>query len=109
MTRIAFSCSAASWVRAWTRRARDRSAVTVLRVSTSQSVRVRSREARAIHGGQLVPTEPVPDVLGGGDDQAEHLTLGVGGGLHRRASRGQQHRQRLPVTARTWGAQPGPR
>jgi hypothetical protein len=35
------------------------------------------------HRGKLLTVEPNPDRLGRGDDQAEDLLLGLGGGIDR--------------------------
>lgn len=61
------------------------------------------------HRRQLLAAEPLPDRLGGCDDQAEHLPLSVGGGLDRGPAGGQQHRQGLTVPAATRGAESRPR
>lgn len=107
MARITFSCSAASAVKAWTRRAKVRSTVTVVRVSRFQEGVDPQCGGGAQHRGQLLVAEPRPDGFRGGDDEAEQLLLG-GRGLDRGAAGGQQHGQGLTVPTVAWGAEPGP-
>jgi hypothetical protein len=59
------------------------------------------------HRGDLRPAEAGADRLGRGDDEAEQLTLRVGGSVDGRAPRGQQHRQRLTVAATARGSELG--
>ena len=46
-------------------------------------------------------TQPPTEAVGSGDHEGVELALAVGGGLNRRASGGQPHRQRRPVTGRS--------
>lgn len=105
MVRIAFSCSFASALNARKRRANERSASNG-RVGLDVPRRVGPQgRGGDEHPGQLLATEPFTDGLGCSDDEAEHLLLGLGGGVDRRAARGQEHRQRLAIPAATWGPQ----
>ena len=51
------------------------------------------------HRGQLLTAEPDSDGFGCGNDQAEDLQLGLGGGVDRGAASSQQHGKCLTVTA----------
>jgi hypothetical protein len=63
----------------------------VLVVSTSHDECTRSFGGGVQHRGKLLTTELGTDGFGCGDDQAEDLLLGLGGGVDRGAASSRQH------------------
>ena len=91
MVTIAFWCARASFNSACTRRAKVRSATTVLVVSVSQDECTRRCAAVLSIAASFWPRNRARMGSGAAITRGEDLQLGVGGGVDRGAAGGQQH------------------